>query len=120
MRKIITPANYEKSLGEHNSGISQTVPDQSLTIKEILVKYANGTMSDVNIQPQFNEEMEDLRGLDYVQLNEIAKENKAQIEALQENLDNYRKDTAKQKQQAKDKELKSLREQIDELKKQIK
>ena len=120
MRKIFTPANYEPSLGQHNSGISLTVPDQTLTIKEILVKYANGTMSDINIQPQFNEEMDDLRGLDYVELNEIAKQNKEHITELQANLEKYKTDSANKKKQAKDKELKQLREQIDELKKQIK
>lgn len=120
MRKIITPANYTPSNGEHNTGISQTVPDQTLTIKEILVKYANGTMSDINIEPQFNEEMEDIRGLDYVELNEIAKQNKEHISELQANLEQYKVESAKKKKQAKDQELIKLREQIDELKKQIK
>lgn len=67
---------------ELNYGISQTVPDQSLTVREILTKFANGTLPDIYEEPEFTEDLPDLRGLDISQVHEMNRENKQKIEEL--------------------------------------
>lgn len=68
---------------EVNNGHSETVPDQSYTVREILTKFAQGNLPDIYSEPEFNEGMPDLRGLDYVQLMEMREENKQRVSALE-------------------------------------
>lgn len=50
-----------------------TVPDQAYSIREILVKFASGTLPDIYQEPEFSEDLPDLRGLDISQIDEMKK-----------------------------------------------
>ena len=72
---------------EVNEGISQTVPDQSLTVREILIKYASGTVPDIfDNDPLYNEDFPDLRGLDISELHEMRREAQEDVKMLQNEI----------------------------------
>lgn len=116
MYKFKTSQTYTPEAGETNTGISLTVPDQNLSVKEILIKYASGTLGDQGIEPQYNEESEDLRGLDYVQLHEMAQANNQQIKDLQKKIKEREDNETKERNEAKDYELARLRTELKQLK----
>ena len=62
--------DYEKV-----EGVSMTVPDQSLTVREIMLKYANGTLNEIEHEKVYVEQGEDLRGYDMCEIYNMAKEN---------------------------------------------
>lgn len=61
---------------ELNYLVSDTVPDQGMTVRTILERFASGTLSDVNYQMEFSEDNEDLRGLDISQRYDMEKQAK--------------------------------------------
>lgn len=93
--------NYRSSLvsgnhpGEVNTMPSLTVPDQALTIQEILLRYASGTLPNIVIGEEYNEDMPDLRGLDYVERANLAKENLQQVSDLRAKIDQIQKNPYK-------------------------
>lgn len=66
--------------------ISQFQPNQAMTVREILSKYANGTISAVAQELQYTEDLPDLRGLDIVELEAWKAENKQMIKELQQDI----------------------------------
>jgi len=52
----------------------QTVPDQTLTVREILYKYANGTLNDLQEDYDYSGDDEDYRGLDPSEMHAMATE----------------------------------------------
>lgn len=93
--------NYRSSLvsgnhpGEVNTLPSETVPDQALTVQEILLRYASGTLPNIVIGEEYNEDMPDLRGLDYVERANLAKENLQQVSELRAKIDQIQKNPYK-------------------------
>lgn len=71
-RTPFTSMDEENPVVEINTGISETVPDQTLTVRDILTRFSNGTLEDiVNNNMDFSEDMPDLRGLDIVELQQM-------------------------------------------------
>ena len=76
MRKFKNAAKLTSSADmEVNTQVSCTVPDQSLSIREILIRYANGTISDISLNNElvYSEDMPDLRGIDISELQQLKK-----------------------------------------------
>lgn len=63
---------------------SQTVPDQSMSVRTILERFASGTLNDVGTIPEYSEDNPDLRGLDISQIYEMRKQARENANALQE------------------------------------
>lgn len=86
MRNFKNSATYLGGQGyEENHLPSMTVPDQSLTVREILERFTRGLMPPISRELQFTEDLEDLRGLEPWQIYEKIDENKrelARIEAV--------------------------------------
>lgn len=57
---------------ENIKGISMTVPDQSLTVREIMQKYVNGTLNDISTEGNYTEDDDDLRHLDMSDIHDMA------------------------------------------------
>lgn len=70
---------------ESDFGPSVTVPDQSMSVKEILDRFARGLPLDGARVPIWDgeEETPDLRRLDLAEIEYMIRENKAEIEALE-------------------------------------
>jgi hypothetical protein len=72
-RSALTAGNDAN--GETSKLPSMTVPDQSLTVRQILQRFANGTLGDISMnEPFYSEDLPDLRGMDMVQLNDMKRE----------------------------------------------
>ena len=98
MRKFKNAAKLTISADmEVNTQVSCTVPDQSLSIREILMRYANGTVSDISLNNElvYSEDMPDLRGIDISELQQLKKEAQADVKDIQAEL-NRRKAAQKE------------------------
>ena len=98
MRKFKNAAKLTSSADmEVNTQVSCTVPDQNLSIREILMRYANGTVSDISLNNElvYSEDMPDLRGIDISELQQLKKEAQADVKDIQAEL-NRRKAAQKE------------------------
>lgn len=89
MRKFKNAAKLTSSADmEVNTQVSCTVPDQSLSIREILIRYANGTISDISLNNElvYSEDMPDLRGIDISELQQLKKEAQADVKEIEAEL----------------------------------
>lgn len=89
MRKFKNAAKLTSSADmEVNTQVSCTVPDQSLSIREILIRYANGTISDISLNNElvYSEDMPDLRGIDISELQQLKKEAQADVKDIEAEL----------------------------------
>lgn len=90
-RKFRTPFSSmddENPVAEIVIGVSETVPDQSLTVREILDKFANGTLDTIASDKYYNDDDDgfdgvDLRGLDIIELQQLEREAKMDIDEIQ-------------------------------------
>lgn len=78
-KKIRTPLSYDCSLdvGEINTEPSLTVPDQTMSIREIMARYARGLPIDgarVEIWEGEDSDLPDPRTLDLAERQELAEE----------------------------------------------
>lgn len=97
--------NYKDFPGVKNSGISLTEPDQALSIREILQRYAHGAPLSLEKQPYYdseNEDMEESQGLHPSSLDLTDIEQLKQEAA--DTIDSYRREkaTAQARQAAKE------------------
>lgn len=76
---------YKETQGEVNNEPSLTVPDQTMSIREILERYARGlSVTDGRVPIYLGEdEMPDLSKLDLVELHEMKFQVAQNIEALE-------------------------------------
>ncbi|MDX8558673.1 hypothetical protein OZ663_18515 [Elizabethkingia sp. HX CGY] len=86
-RTPFTSMDEKNPIAEKTIGKSETVPDQSLTVREILKKYANGTLDDISSQPFYNDDvdgydMPDLRGLDITELTQLKRDAELDIDEI--------------------------------------
>lgn len=66
---------------EKNLLPSEAVPDQSLTVRELLRRHTRGTLQDIaHNDVYYNEDFPDMRGLDIVQRRQMLEDNKQFIE----------------------------------------
>lgn len=91
MKKFQTPYNLNPIKPEVNNKPSMTLPDQTLTIQEILKRYATGRpLGGTNAMPQYEEDYDetdtdmlpDPRTLDLAEREAMAKEAKETIETI--------------------------------------
>lgn len=91
-RSSVTAGNSTDK--EKNTLPSETVPDQGLTVRQIITKYAQGTISDIMIKDvEYSEDMPDLRGLDIATLKEMKAEASQDVKEIQAEL-KRRRETA--------------------------
>lgn len=84
----ISPLNYKKSKGQVITDPSQTVPDQTMSMREILTRYARGEEILAGKESLFDEDEIsnglDLRTLDLVDLQKLKEENEAELRELKQ------------------------------------
>lgn len=85
-------ASTFKNLGEINEKPSMTVPNMSLSVNEILQRFANGqSMTKLaNHEYHGDDYYPDPRTLDLVDIQNIAEENDAKIKELEKSLNEKR------------------------------
>lgn len=117
--KLVTPHNYDhKKAGEKTTGRSSlTVPDQTMSIQEILARFTRGLRYDQGKVPIYSESEDpipfDPKRLDLAEIEELAIQTKATIKLHKDASEA----ASKKKQQDKDKKLKDLEQQIEEFNK---
>lgn len=109
-----------------NKGKSMTVPDQSMTVKEILTRFASGIpVTNIMNIPVYNGEEDiwdgrDPKSLDVVELNDTLR---AKIQATQEEIKRVEKDVAERTAAAakikSDREAKEIQEAVERREKEI-
>jgi hypothetical protein len=80
--KISSKAGNSKPT-ESNKGKSETVPDQSMSIREIIDKFAHGVLPDFSHELEYSEDMPDLRGMDISELHNLKREVKQEIKDIE-------------------------------------
>ena len=85
---------------EEVKGISMTVPDQSLTVREIMQKYVNGTLNDISTEGNYTEDDDDLRHLDMSDIHDMALNSSSVIK------ESVRKSKARKQKVKEDEEVK--------------
>lgn len=88
-----TTAGCSKDL-ETNYGISATVPDGSLTVRQIIDRFASGTLSDIDFKKDlmYSEDLPDLRGLDITELTEMRKQARQDVKDLTDEIQSRKND----------------------------
>lgn len=71
---------------EVNTLPSLTVPDQAMSIEEILRRFASGTMPDILRENVFTEDLPDLRGLDISEIHAMRAEAEQDVEYYKNEL----------------------------------
>lgn len=84
-RTPFTSMDEKNPIAEKTIGKSETVPDQSLTVREILKKYASGTLDDIASEAFYNDDddLPDLRGLDITELYQMKRDAQMDIDEIQ-------------------------------------
>ncbi len=91
-RTFKSSANCGFSEGENIRTISLTVPNQTMSLRELLTRFANGTIDDVAQDLVYNEDHPDLRGLDISELYEMKAENARYIKELEQMIKDKKKE----------------------------
>lgn len=73
-------------IGESNKKKSETVPNQAMGVREIMTRFANGTLPDISREIFYSEDLPDTRGLEPWQVQDMIDDNKEQIKHLQSDL----------------------------------
>lgn len=118
---LVTTTNYDplknktvhKYTGDDN--ISETVPDQSMTIRDLLDRHQRGIITHVNEKTPFYDEnvrYPDPRGLDLVDVQEMRKALRQEIEENQLKLADYAKETERREAIKREADRKALAEYI--------
>lgn len=76
---------------------SETVPDMALSVREILLKYANGTLGDLSDEYEYSGDDDDLRGLDPAELHAMATEASNTLKEQDERQSRKRKSDERKK-----------------------
>lgn len=70
---------------EHPKGISMTVPDETLSIKEILQRFVRGQPLDIHMRPTFNIPDSDFDSIDYGEASRLELAERSELlEAVRE------------------------------------
>jgi len=68
---------------EVNTLPSETVPNQAMSMRTIMARFASGTLNDISRETEYSEDLPDLRGLDISQLHDMKLENQRKIKELE-------------------------------------
>lgn len=83
-RSSQTQGNFP--IKEINSLPSETIPDQSMSVQEILLRFASGTLPDIVREQNYSEDMPDLRGLDISEIYNLKQQASDDIDYLNSEL----------------------------------
>lgn len=89
MRKFKSSKDVLATSGESNFPESKTVPDLAPTMRELLVRHAQGITDNVSMNVSYSGDLPDLRGVEPHELNSMifeAQENYRQLQLYQEEL----------------------------------
>lgn len=87
MAKLRNQLTRQTPQYEENSSIGETVPDQGLTVREILVRYGNNTLGNTHFrEPIYNEDLPDMRFMEITEQTQLYKSVQEEIEEKQEHL----------------------------------
>lgn len=89
MKKVISMLNVTETKGEVNNEPSLTIPDQSMTLKELLVRYAKGLpLADAKTPIWEGEEGFDIdpKRLDLAEVEELAEKAREELKAINERV----------------------------------
>lgn len=77
-----TSMENNSPVAETVTGVSKTIPDQTLTVRDILLKFASGTLDELSKELEYNEDMPDLRGLDISELYDMRADAQMDIDEI--------------------------------------
>lgn len=95
MYKTVRDYDHKKEQQEDYTGIqSQTVPNQSLSVKDLVKRYTRGQevdalpadWADLDVIEQYQDEIDSVSGLDKFQRKDLARENAKLIKDLTEKI----------------------------------
>lgn len=108
--RIVTWLNYKPKPGKRITAPSMTVPDQTMSIREILDRYARGLPIEGQKVPMYDgdEFVPDIAHMDLVDVDEMRRNNADRILHIQKNLNKERTVKAEVKTDSPDASLQSL------------
>lgn len=118
MKKVNTWFNHEPTKGEVNNMPSLTIPDQTMTMREIMQRFASGQqILGNNTEPQYDDLESpysgiNLKTLDISERYDLAEEVQREYEELQEEIKNKRITT--QKEQIRKELMESIKKEATE------
>lgn len=115
--KINTPLNYEPYQGKTFTGKSMTIPDQAMSVRTLLTRFANGQHLDGAKVEFYEDEGAESQGinpktLDLVDIQIMKEQTSSRIEELKEKAQEEQKQKHAQKQQKYEEELTKKAEEI--------
>lgn len=105
--KFKTQFNAEPSKGEVNTQPSQTIPDQSLSVKEIMRRYASGLPLEGQRVPLYEGEEEatpDFANMDLAEREQWQRDLRAELDETNQKIQSDREERQKAKDEAKKRE----------------
>jgi len=127
--KTFYNAHEFKKQYEYNNGVSETIPNMAMTVKELIARFASGMPLALGKQPIFEgdaEEVQDLDTMDLIELHQYYKELKQRKQEAEERVVSARTKAEQMKmdkivkerveQRIKDMEEKKAKEYRDSLK----
>lgn len=114
MKTVQNTLNYQAKAGRNFELPSLTVPDQSMSVNELLKRHASGIHTAGNQNPFFDEDSQglDIRKLDLVDLQQLTELTKARVTELKEKAANELKEAKNAKQKASAEARKQMAEEI--------
>lgn len=85
-RKYRSSARAGDSPREVVVGVSQTVPNQAMSVQTIIDRFVAGTLPNIYGEPVYSGDMEDYRDLDPVEKYDMAQEARREISDYKEKL----------------------------------
>lgn len=118
--KFRSNVNYQEREQEKEKviGESETIPGESLTIRELLQKHVNGIAPPIGRQVYYEEEPDidnpDITRSGDFDLTTIS-DSRTELEALQERYDKQERQRAEKRKKAEEKHLKELQDELTQL-----
>lgn len=124
MKKITFRNNFfnkEKTGGETFTKKSQTIPNEAMSIREIMVRYSRGLPIDSKV-PVYDEEndLPDMRTLDIIDIHEMRMKAKQEIEELRQKAEQEQKQYEERLLSERQKQQDEIIEKINKLQQQQK
>lgn len=105
-KRVRNSLNYDPAIQryERNTQPSKTIPDQSLTVREILDRYARGLPLEGVKVPIYDEEqnLPDIRTLDLAERQELKEQYQEQLERYKQQQKDFQEAKLKEEQEQKD------------------
>ena len=99
MRKFRKNNTEHKPIGLDGFGKSQTRPDQAMSVRTILNRYASGLPTPLEMQPVFTGDLEDFKGMDLADRHNNLIQLDEQEKQIKDEISKRRKQTSKKKEE---------------------